>query len=254
MWCEADTKNSHVITLARTHLTTTARTKLSYLQLLLSLMAKDHQRAPPSLEVDSRHVRPERAKASGFAPSTSGRLRAACNLCHQAKIKCSGEYPCSACQGSNLQCVYSPASRQGRPKGSKNKRTLMQEREAKAIELQEGGHSQSQSHQRKEVARLQPPSGEQQHKPMSANPKLDFGSISAPNHYLSGSDLLLNQQMDSACRNTASDSYFETGLSHAFPEQHNVHAPAGSLEVEDFNVFSAQVSDLMLWTAGSQCM
>lgn len=49
------------------------------------------------------------------------KLRAACNSCHLAKIRCSGGQPCSSCQLSNHVCHYSPRSKLGRPKGSKNR-------------------------------------------------------------------------------------------------------------------------------------
>jgi hypothetical protein len=57
------------------------------------------------------------------------RRRSACNVCHEGKIKCSGGLTCVACQLSGLQCTYSLISRLGRPKGSKNKRTLQQQNE-----------------------------------------------------------------------------------------------------------------------------
>lgn len=54
-------------------------------------------------------------------------LRAACDSCNKSKTKCPGGNPCPLCQSSGIRCHYSVASRMGRPKGSKNKRTLMQE-------------------------------------------------------------------------------------------------------------------------------
>ncbi|KAK0707077.1 hypothetical protein B0T26DRAFT_609555, partial [Lasiosphaeria miniovina] len=53
-------------------------------------------------------------------------VRSACNACHQFKIRCSGGEPCQPCRDSMFLCTYSPGRRLGRPKGSKNKRTLMQ--------------------------------------------------------------------------------------------------------------------------------
>lgn len=71
--------------------------------------------------------------ASSKTPSTGrpGRLRFTCDSCHQLKIKCSRTRPCSACQLSGTHCNYSPAVQPGRPKGSKNKRTLRREEEGK---------------------------------------------------------------------------------------------------------------------------
>ncbi|POR33735.1 Thiamine repressible regulatory protein thi1 [Tolypocladium paradoxum] len=70
----------------------------------------------------------ERPTERSSPPKPSGRLRAACDSCHQAKIRCSGGSPCMTCEASQFRCTYSPGSRLGRPKGSKNKRTLMQEK------------------------------------------------------------------------------------------------------------------------------
>ena len=53
----------------------------------------------------------------------SKKLRTACDICHQAKMKCSGGTPCQGCRGSDHECIYSVSKRIGRPKGTKNKRT-----------------------------------------------------------------------------------------------------------------------------------
>ncbi|PVH98596.1 hypothetical protein DM02DRAFT_615719 [Periconia macrospinosa] len=50
--------------------------------------------------------------------------RTACDSCHRGKTKCSGGTPCTFCVDGGRQCTYSEPSRLGRPKGSKNKRTL----------------------------------------------------------------------------------------------------------------------------------
>lgn len=55
--------------------------------------------------------------------SLSRKLRTACDICHQAKMKCSGGTPCQGCRGSDHDCIYSVSKRIGRPKGTKNKRT-----------------------------------------------------------------------------------------------------------------------------------
>ena len=52
------------------------------------------------------------------------KLRTACDICHQAKMKCSGGTPCNGCRDSGYDCFYSVSNRIGRPKGTKNKRTL----------------------------------------------------------------------------------------------------------------------------------
>ena len=53
----------------------------------------------------------------------SKKLRTACDICHQAKMKCSGGTPCQGCRASDYECIYSVSKRIGRPKGTKNKRT-----------------------------------------------------------------------------------------------------------------------------------
>jgi len=52
------------------------------------------------------------------------RLRTACDICHQAKLRCSKGNPCSGCGDSGYKCSYSISNRIGRPKGTRNKRTL----------------------------------------------------------------------------------------------------------------------------------
>ncbi|KAL7933871.1 hypothetical protein V8C35DRAFT_302636 [Trichoderma chlorosporum] len=52
------------------------------------------------------------------------RLRSACDLCHASKIRCTGGQPCKRCCNSNLSCTYSYMAKLGKPKGSRNKRTL----------------------------------------------------------------------------------------------------------------------------------
>ena len=68
----------------------------------------------PSYEQDPNKHRPPSGK----------KLRTACDVCHQSKMKCSGGTPCSGCRDSGYDCSYSLSNRSGRPKGTKNKRTL----------------------------------------------------------------------------------------------------------------------------------
>lgn len=53
----------------------------------------------------------------------SRRLRSACDICHQAKTRCSGGTPCTGCQNSGYKCVYSISNRLGRPKGTTKNNT-----------------------------------------------------------------------------------------------------------------------------------
>ena len=57
-------------------------------------------------------------------PQKPKKLRTACDVCHQAKMKCSGGRPCDGCRDSGYDCSYSVSNRIGRPKGTKNKRTI----------------------------------------------------------------------------------------------------------------------------------
>ncbi|PYH92914.1 hypothetical protein BO71DRAFT_431456 [Aspergillus ellipticus CBS 707.79] len=54
------------------------------------------------------------------SPSSSRRLRLAYDACHSAKIRCSGGGPCT----NHLECRYSFTAKLGKPKGSRNKKTL----------------------------------------------------------------------------------------------------------------------------------
>ncbi|KAF2134731.1 hypothetical protein P153DRAFT_392051 [Dothidotthia symphoricarpi CBS 119687] len=69
----------------------------------------------------------DRPSGNGEAVKRTNRLRSSCDACHRSKIKCTGGDPCSTCLGSQSRCTYSRGNRLGRPKGSKNKRTLMQD-------------------------------------------------------------------------------------------------------------------------------
>ncbi|KAH6629973.1 hypothetical protein B0J18DRAFT_474540 [Chaetomium sp. MPI-SDFR-AT-0129] len=85
-----------------------------------------------SLSTPAPHVQKlavGRNKAWKHPSKPAGRLRSACDTCHQCKIKCSGGNPCVPCHVSQSNCVYSVTNRLGRPKGSKNKRTLLQQAE-----------------------------------------------------------------------------------------------------------------------------
>ncbi|KAI0884109.1 uncharacterized protein GGS22DRAFT_194718 [Annulohypoxylon maeteangense] len=70
-----------------------------------------------------------------------GRLRSACDSCHQAKIRCSGGNPCLTCLVSQAKCSYSPGNRLGRPKGSKNKRVAVEKNKDKRDETAESKHT-----------------------------------------------------------------------------------------------------------------
>ncbi|KAH2916315.1 hypothetical protein KXW73_004320 [Aspergillus fumigatus] len=62
-------------------------------------------------------------------PSNSDhkKLRSACDSCHQCKVKCSGGSPCFRCTSKGLNCRYGYQNRAGKPKGSKNRKTLERE-------------------------------------------------------------------------------------------------------------------------------
>ncbi|KAI1085974.1 hypothetical protein F5B19DRAFT_480831 [Rostrohypoxylon terebratum] len=72
---------------------------------------------------------------------STGRLRSACDSCHQAKIRCSGGDPCLTCLVSQTNCSYSPSNRLGRPKGSKNKRVAVKGNKNGRDESLEGQHA-----------------------------------------------------------------------------------------------------------------
>lgn len=76
---------------------------------------------------------------------TANRLRLACDACHQAKTKCLGTSPCLGCQMSAIPCTYSRCNRPGRPKGSKNKRSVIQVKEHKGRQFDTLGLSSPQA-------------------------------------------------------------------------------------------------------------
>ncbi|KAI2464230.1 hypothetical protein F4781DRAFT_413681 [Annulohypoxylon bovei var. microspora] len=91
----------------------------------------------PSSDIQSRPI--ERAESL----KSTGRLRSACDSCHQAKIRCSGGNPCLTCLVSQVHCTYSPGSRLGRPKGSKNKRPTVKENKNRRDETLESNNTNS---------------------------------------------------------------------------------------------------------------
>jgi len=54
----------------------------------------------------------------GSRPHTSKRLRTACDLCRQSRIKCSGGSTCQRCAGNGLKCNYGVSLRNGRLKAT----------------------------------------------------------------------------------------------------------------------------------------
>ncbi|PVH97119.1 hypothetical protein DM02DRAFT_658555 [Periconia macrospinosa] len=51
----------------------------------------------------------------------STKFRSACDRCHDAKVRCSGDMPCQGCILSKSLCFYSVSNVLGRPRGTKNK-------------------------------------------------------------------------------------------------------------------------------------
>jgi hypothetical protein len=74
------------------------------------------------------------AIADGETTNTNSpkKLRSACNACHEVKLKCLGGQPCSRCRDKQIECVYRHAARIGKPKGSRNKKTLERLKQAQA--------------------------------------------------------------------------------------------------------------------------
>ncbi|KAH8695331.1 hypothetical protein BGW36DRAFT_361032 [Talaromyces proteolyticus] len=65
-----------------------------------------------------------------MANTQTPKLRSACDACHEAKVRCSGGTPCMHCKNHHHSCHYSFAARIGKPKGSRNRKTLARLREA----------------------------------------------------------------------------------------------------------------------------
>lgn len=65
-----------------------------------------------------------------MAHTQTPKLRSACDACHEAKVKCTGGTPCVHCKNHHQNCHYSFAARIGKPKGSRNRKTLARLREA----------------------------------------------------------------------------------------------------------------------------
>ncbi|CRG86402.1 hypothetical protein PISL3812_03408 [Talaromyces islandicus] len=65
-----------------------------------------------------------------MANTQTPKLRSACDSCHEAKVRCTGGTPCVHCKNHRHDCHYSVAARIGKPKGSRNRKTLARLREA----------------------------------------------------------------------------------------------------------------------------
>ncbi|KEF62593.1 uncharacterized protein A1O9_00566 [Exophiala aquamarina CBS 119918] len=64
------------------------------------------------------------AEDSSQVSSSTKKLRLACDVCHSAKTRCCGSNPCARCVRCGTQCVYSQSNRAGRPKGTRNKKSV----------------------------------------------------------------------------------------------------------------------------------
>ncbi|KAI1390568.1 uncharacterized protein F4822DRAFT_426415 [Hypoxylon trugodes] len=155
---------------------------------------------------------------------TSGRLRSACDSCHQAKIRCSGGNPCLTCLVSRGQCSYSPGNRLGRPKGSKNKRAVIKENKNKREETQEGKNNNGANSRRgSDLVRKQEPQQNQQSDPMPVDFNIEQGFDTSLLHDLGSdsSDLLLNQNLASlidSMNGTRVHTSLEEGLNASFAQ------------------------------------
>lgn len=110
----------------------------------------------------------------------SKKLRSACDICHQAKMKCSGGTPCQGCRSSDHECIYSVSKRIGRPKGTKNKRTAdrvsrqQSEKERKSHKNERGSQVPASSPAPGQISRARPQTlivdngGAQQHATMGS--------------------------------------------------------------------------------------
>lgn len=78
--------------------------------------------------------------------------KSACDQCNASKVKCpGGGIPCQRCADSSQPCHYSLARRIGKPRGSKNRKTLERMRQAKEGRLEDtsGGGGDSSVSQNK---------------------------------------------------------------------------------------------------------
>ncbi|KAF2869624.1 hypothetical protein BDV95DRAFT_608465 [Massariosphaeria phaeospora] len=83
--------------------------------------------------ISGRKPRQIESATVGTGSTGTKKLRAACDACHNAKIKCSGGgVMCAKCIKDKVQCRYSYRGNIGKPKGSLNKKTL--ERMSKAAQ------------------------------------------------------------------------------------------------------------------------
>ena len=66
------------------------------------------------------------------------KFKAACDQCHANKVKCpGGGTPCQRCADSSQLCNYSLARRNGKPPGTRNRKTLERLAQAKEANLEQ---------------------------------------------------------------------------------------------------------------------
>ena len=88
------------------------------------------------------------------ATPTTKKLRSACDSCHQTKVRCSGGQPCEKCEKIGFDCVYSVSERTGRPKDTRNKKTLERVRQS-----QEARRAMHNDHRNQNGRRTTPSAG-----------------------------------------------------------------------------------------------
>ena len=90
--------------------------------------------------------KPVTGRAAARQRSHTQKLRASCDGCHLAKVKCSkGQPACNRCLSMGTDCLYSPSLRAGKPKGSKNNMSKkMTARASLQVQVRDGAKVQKQ--------------------------------------------------------------------------------------------------------------
>lgn len=96
--------------------------------------------SPPiaSQTADSQDQPEDNTVCTRAQGKSSCKLRAGCDGCHAAKTRCTGGTPCARCYRDDLRCHYSYKAKVGKPKGSRNKKTI--ERLRRMREAKKGIH------------------------------------------------------------------------------------------------------------------
>lgn len=159
------------------------------------------------------------AEDSSQVSSSGKKLRLACDLCHSAKTRCCGSSPCARCLRCGTRCVYSQSNRAGRPKGTRNKKSVDN---AKLDNDHRDSSSPQQQEQQRQQESQQPPTRNALNRSSSSSSETGKQSSSISSFAVpSFSPPLEHSQLHLQQQKYASNMIFDFNPSSDFSDQTN---------------------------------